>query len=361
VTTIDRHIIRRLLLNFFWLIGSLIVFFIVLHYVEYIDDFFDRGARLSEVFLVYYPNYIPEIVKLTSPLAIFISSVYLTAKLSHSMQLVALQTSGVSLYRILRPYVLVGIIISCSVFWFNGWVVPKTNKVVLEFEKRYLKDNQQEIDLNDIHRQNQPGNIVTVGYFDRDSQIAHRVSIQSFDSDHQLVSRIDATRMSWIDSLSVWRIYNGVERLLTGTGWIERRNIAQRDTILHILPRDLARTERDVESMTIPEATAFIDELRRSGAGQIGRSLVGYHVKFAYPIANFIMVLIALPLAAVRRKGGKAIQIGLGLLVAFIYLAVQKLTEPFGYTGELSPMLTAWLPHILFICVGYILLVTARK
>ena len=232
MTTIDYHIIRRLFSGFVLLIGSLIIFFIVLHYVEYIDDFFDKGAPLTQVFFVYYPNYIPEIVKLTSPLAIFLSAVYLTAKLSHTMQLVALQTSGVSLYRILRPYILAGTIISCFVFWFNGWIVPKTNKTVLEFEKQYLRDSQQEIDLNDIHRQNQPGHIVTVGYFDRESNIAHRISIQSFDENHHLVSRIDATRMSWIDSLYTWRIFNGVKRTFYTQGKVKRENIAQRDTLL---------------------------------------------------------------------------------------------------------------------------------
>ena len=49
-----------------------------------------------------------------------------------------------------------------------------------------------------------------------------------------------------------------------------------------------------------------------------------------------------------RRRGGQAVRMGLGLGVAFAYLAVMKLTEPFGYEGELSPLLAAWLPHLLF-------------
>ncbi|WP_243664590.1 LptF/LptG family permease, partial [Rhodothermus marinus] len=74
---------------------------------------------------------------------------------------------------------------------------------------------------------------------------------------------------------------------------------------------------------------------RRSGAGHLGRPLVAYYSKFAYPFANLILVLIGVPLASVRRRGGQAVQIGIGLGVAFAYLALQKLIEPFGYAETL--------------------------
>lgn len=356
----DRHIIARLTLGCSVLVGVLIVFFVVLHYVEYVDDFFDRGATMEQVFLVYYPSYIPEIVKLTSPLAIFLSCVFLTGRLAQTLQITALQTASVSLQRLMVPYVFVGIVLTAFMLWFNGWVVPTSNRTVLEFEQRYLKDAPQVVDVDDIHRQNRPGTYVTVRYFDRRSNVAHNVSIQQFADDHTLRRRIDAPSMSWIDTLSVWRINDPTIRTFEGEA--ERLDHAGlMDTTLQILPRDLARTERDVESMTIPAAGQYIQDLERSGAGNIGRTKVAYYSKFAYPVANLILVLIGMPLASVRRRGGQAVQVGLGLLVAFLYLAVQKLTEPFGYTGELHPMAAAWLPHVLFFVGACVVFIRARK
>ena len=54
--TYDLHIVRRFISGYLLLIAGLIVFFVVLHYVEYIDDFMDRGASMRDVFLVYYHN-----------------------------------------------------------------------------------------------------------------------------------------------------------------------------------------------------------------------------------------------------------------------------------------------------------------
>lgn len=362
MTRFDFHIIRRLIAGFVTLVGVLIIFFIVLHYVEYVDDFFDRGATMRQVFLLYYPSYIPEIVKLTSPLALFLACVYLTSKLAQSLQLTALQTSGVSLYRLLVPYLIVAIALTSLMFWFNGWIVPKTNRAVLEFEQQYLKDAPQVVEVSDIHRQNQPGSFLTVGYYDRRSRVAHRVSLQQFNEEHRLLERIDAPNMTWIDSLSVWRIEQAVIRSFKSSNGIERRSHAIRiDTLLAILPRDLARTERDVESMTIPAAAEYIEDLERSGAGSVGRTKVGYYGKFAYPFANLILALIGMPLSAVRRRGGQAVQMGLGLIVAFAYLAIIKLTEPFGYTGELPPVIAAWMPHVLFFTLALVMLFKARK
>ena len=361
MTLFDRHIIRRLASGYLLMVGGLIVFFILLHYLEYVDDFMDRGATMAEIFTVYYPSYIPEIVKLTSPLALFLACVYLTGRLAQELQLTALQTGGVSLYRLLVPYLLVGLAVTGGMVYFNGWVVPRTNQTVLEFDQKYLKDAPRQLDVNDIHRQNRPGSIVSVGFFDRRGDVAHRVSLQQFDERQRLVERIDAQRMLWVDSLGVWRLPEAVVRRFSEDGRERRFEVAALDTALLVFPRDLARTERDIESMTVPVAAEYVASLRRTGAGGIGRPLVGYYTKFSYPIANLILVLIAVPLAAVRRRGGQAVQIGLGLAVAFAYLAAQKLTEPFGYSGELDPLLTAWLPHALFLAAGLWLLARARK
>ncbi|HEX7069157.1 MAG TPA: LptF/LptG family permease, partial [Rhodothermales bacterium] len=149
MTTFDLHIIRRLLTGFLFLLAVLIVFYIVLHYVEFIDDFMDRGASQRDVFLVYYPNLVPEIVRLTTPLALFLTCVYLTGRLAQEFQILALQTSGVSLYRLMVPFTLVGVILTAAIFAFSGWIVPVTNDTVLDFEQQYLKDAPRQLDITD--------------------------------------------------------------------------------------------------------------------------------------------------------------------------------------------------------------------
>ena len=361
MTTFERHITKRLLKGFVLFVGALIVFFIVLHWVEYSDDFLDRGATIREVFTVFYPNYIPEIIRLTSPLALFLSCIYLTGTLAQELQLTALQTSGVSLYQLMRPYVGVGLVVTVSMFGFNGWVVPQTNEVVVRYENEYLNPGQRTLETSEIHRRNGPNSILSVGYYDVDRKRAHNVSLQRFDGAARLARRIDADRMEWVDSLRTWRLENVTRRTFVAGERQIKQTLTSLDTTLQLYPRDLARSKNDVAAMTIPVAAEYLAALRRSGVGELKRPLVAYYNKFAYPFANLILILIGVPIASVRRRGGQAVRFAIGLLTAFVYLSIQKLAEPLGYAGTLSPALTAWLPHVTFAVVALIVLWWARK
>lgn len=361
MTTFEWHIVRRLVKGFVFFVGALIVFFIVLHWVEYSDDFLDHGATIKEVFTVFYPNYIPEIVRLTSPLALFLSCIYLTGTLAQQLQLTALQTSGVSLYQLLRPYASVGLLITVAMFGFNGWIVPKTNEVVVRYESEYLDRGGSSVETSEIHRQNGPNSILSVGYYDVDQKQAHNVSLQQIEGASGLAARLDAERMEWVDSLDTWHMEEVTQRWFLAGGEQTKRTIPSLDTTLSVLPKDLARTKSDVAAMTIPAAANYLQSLRRSGVGQLERQLVAYYNKFAYPLANLILILIGVPLASVRRRGGQAMRFAIGLFVAFLYLSIQKLAEPFGYSGALSPALTAWLPHLTFAVVALVVLWQTRK
>jgi lipopolysaccharide export system permease protein len=360
MTTFERHIVERLLKGFFFCIGALLIFFIVLHWVEYSDDFLEGGATAAEVFKNFYPSYIPEIVRLTSPLALFLSCIYVTSTLAQELQLIALQTTGISLYRLMRPYVIVGLGVTVFMFGFNGWVVPRTNDIVVRYENEYLPHGNEPRSTSEVHRRESPRTILSVGYYDENRKRAHDVSLQHFDGDTRLASRLDAERMDWIDSLRTWRMDGVVHRTFSG-GHLQSEQHSALDTTLQVYPRDLARSQTDVAAMTIPDARNYLLTLQQAGVGHLERPLVAYYNKFAYPFANLILVLIGVPLASVRRRGGQAIQFAIGLLTAFLYLSLQKLMEPFGYAGALPPALTAWLPHVTFALVALVLLWRTRK
>jgi lipopolysaccharide export system permease protein len=167
--------------------------------------------------------------------------------------------------------------------------------------------------------------------------------------------------MTWDDSLGAWHLAGAVTQRFAPDGRVRRTPPAALDTTLSVLPTDLARSERDAERLTIPEARDYVASLQRAGSSRMGRPLVEYHAKFAYPLANLILVLVGVPLAARRRRGGQALQLALGLLVAFVYLALQKISEPFGYAGQIAPALAAWLPHAVFAVLALVLLLRTPK
>ena len=101
----------------------------------------------------------------------------------------------------------------------------------------------------------------------------------------------------------------------------------------------------------------FIENQRRAGQ-DVAQWQVDFYGKISYPFAAVIVVLFGVPFSSVKRRGGQGVQLGISLLICFIYLIVMKVSEVFGYNGDVNPLLTAWAANILFF--GGALLVMAR-
>lgn len=352
MTIYDRYLIKRLVMGYAALIGVLCVFFVLLHYVEFIDDFMSKGATNRQVFFYYYPNYLPEIIRLISPLALFLAAVFLTARLADQLFISALLQSGVSLYRLFVPYLVVGIGIMVAMTGFNAYTVPMTQRNVVAFENEYFKKTSRDYERSNLLRQNDRSGILAVRYYDPENAIASRVSLQAFGANKRLIRRTDAYEMRWDDSLRVWRLQDVVHREFAADGSVLRRTYARVDTVLNLGPRDLSRSERDVEMLTVPAAREYLASLQRSGVDHVGRQWVAYYMKYAYPAANLVLIFVAFPFAVERRRRGQAVQLGLAVLVAFVYFATTKVIEPFGYTESIPPIAAAWGPHAIFLLFG---------
>jgi len=360
VTRFDWHVLRRFAAATALLMVLIALVFVVLDYAEYVDDFLDRGATTAQVFGTYYPHYLFDIVRLTSPLAVFLAAIYVTSRLSQSMQLTALHASGVSLGRYMRPLVLGGALVTAAMVYFNGWLVPPANAVVVDFQNQYYRDAPQQSGGAEAFRQAAPGVVLSTGFFERESGTAYRVSLVTTDSAQGIAARLDAAEMTYVDSLGVWRMREATIRSFDG-GTERFRVLPTLDTALAITPADLAQTERDADKLTLPESVAYVASLRRAGVTDLGRPLVATYSKLTYPLANLILVLLAVPLAARRRRGGQAAQLGVGLGVAFLYLAAQKVLEPLGFSGDLPPAVAATAPHVVFLTLAGVLLWRARR
>ena len=374
MTLFDRHLARRLLGAYAAFVLVLIPVFVVLHYVEYVDDMLDGGAKMADVFRVYYPNYIPEIVRLTSPLALFLAVVFVTGRLAQSNQLMALSAAGVSLWRLLRTYTAIGLAVSAALFVVGGWLVPPTQRVVAAFDERYLNAGEDQTGTQALFRQNAPGQFVSAERYERAESTAYRVSFVRFDG-NVLVARLDAAQMRWLGpasgiSASVrpvgggvsvggdvgggagvprWRLGSVVERRYGPDGMETRTVSDERDTVLNLLPRDFAQSARDAEAMTVPEARAYVAAVARTGSGAVDAPRVAYLGKYAYPMAHVVLVLLGVPFAARRQRGGQTVRIAVALFVACVYLAAQRIAEPLGANGRIDPLVAVLAPHALFL------------
>ena len=100
-----------LIMQFFWV---------------YIDDLIGKGLSIWVILelLVYVSA---SLIPLALPLAILLSSLMTYGNLAESNELTALKSSGLSLYKIMRPLTVMVIFIAGLTFYFANYVIPVAN------------------------------------------------------------------------------------------------------------------------------------------------------------------------------------------------------------------------------------------
>lgn len=93
---------------------------------KYIDDLMGKGLETSIIIeLLFYVS--ASLLPLALPLAILLSSLIVMGNLGETNELTALKSSGLSVYRILRPLTVIVILIALGTFYFSNYVIPRAN------------------------------------------------------------------------------------------------------------------------------------------------------------------------------------------------------------------------------------------
>ena len=81
---------------------------------------------------------------------------------------------------------------------------------------------------------------------------------------------------------------------------------------------------------------------------------VGYYVRFSVPAACIVFALTGPVFAVWLARSGAFIGVLLSIVLVLIYYNVFIVsTEIIGRNGWLDPMLSAWLPNIIFAVLGF--------
>src|SRR5258707_9387917 len=99
---IDRYVLKQFILTSLFALAAFMVIFVVVDMMENLDDFLDHNAGPG-IIATYYLYFLPEIIKLMIPVAMLLSALFTTGRLSTFNELSALKSGGMSLYRFMAP------------------------------------------------------------------------------------------------------------------------------------------------------------------------------------------------------------------------------------------------------------------
>ncbi len=357
------RILPRYLRRFFigillFCILSIVLIFMVVDLVENLDQFID-GNVPKKVIVSYYLYYIPYVFILSLPVAMLMATVFSIGNFARHNEMVALKSLGYSLYQVMRTLLGIGIFMSVFSFVFAEGFVAYTNQKKEGIRRQYLEGGEGTTftQFKNLEVQEPPDKVVTIGYYNGERKMARQVKIETF-RDHQLIERLDAPVMQW--NGEVWIIDEGYQRIFKD-GEEEALPINQPlELDFEFSPKELLQAQVKPDEMGYRELYEFIQRIERLG-GETDRWMTDLHMRIAFPLSCFIIVLFSIPMAYNRRKKSLAIGFGLSLIVCFFYFGLIKIGESLGHNGTLHPFLAAWIGNGIMIIGGIINTSQTRK
>ena len=360
---LDRYILKPVIYIFFSCIFSFLFLYIIIDLLSNLDDILKQHASLM-LLARYYLSYLPVMFVQVSPFACLLSTVYTFGKLNHNNEIIAMRSSGLSIFKIARNVLIFGFIISLLVFWVNDRFVPaaltENQKIKAQIEEG-LKGNKikkLEVILN-LSMYGSRNRLFFISKFFTHTKTMEGITILEHDENQNLTKKIVADKGTYVDGL--WRFsqcitynfdHNG--QVIDEPSYFEEEIMAISET-----PRDFANLRQKPELMDIRQLQDYIWRVSRSGATTVIRNLkVDLYQRFTMPFTSIIIILLGIPFSLMTHKRATGMaSIGISIIVGFLYYILDAVCLAVGKSGLLMPFLAASMSHIIVLLTSLYLIV----
>ena len=193
-------------------------------------------------------------------MTILISTVMTFTLLQKNNEITALKASGVSIYRLTIPFIIIGIISSLSMFYFENSIVTQANTLKSDLEKEYYNKNYKKRNNKNILMQLPNDRTIIIDKFNYRNKTARNVSIQEFN-DNKVTSRMDIESLVWKDNS--WLAKNLIYRSFDS----DNIYMSLPDSCIDIKlrPMDLIHSSIKPSEMDYWDLKSFIQRLKING------------------------------------------------------------------------------------------------
>jgi lipopolysaccharide export system permease protein len=358
MSILKRYILEQFIKTYALTVSGLVGMFIVIDGFERLDEFVNKNAGVSD-FLIYYFLKIPFILSYMAPQAVLVATVITLATLSRNNEFTAMKACGISVTGLTFPIIGFSAFLALSLMVCNEFVTPVTSQkmnYILNIKVRGAVDQaKQARDRLWIRSGN--GSIWNINYYDPVKSLMRGVSLYTFNPTRpDIRHRIDAEVVLW--NGQQWEFFNGYIRFFKPDG-VSTTQYFEREIFPTLeRPADFRKLQKRPEEMSARYMYETIQKQEKEGLDST-RNWIDLHQKLSYPFISVVLALIGIPLSIrSSRKGGLLFCVWISLVTGFIFSFFYALGISFGYKGVFSPVLAAWGPCLLFICIGFYMLLT---
>ena len=325
--------LREFLTTFALVLVSFVLLMLVFTFFELLGDIIRNRTPLVTVG-EYLIDLTPSMLYNITPLGVLVAVLVTFGVLTRTNEFTAMKATGISLYRVMVPILVVSALIAVALFLFDESYLPGANRrqealrsvIKGRPAQTFLRPDQKWI----FGRQEpgKPGRIFYYQFFDPDQDRFANLTVFEFDPENfSLSRRIFASSAHWEPQLQQWIFEHGWERRFDGEAVSSygQFNVESYPEITE-QPQYFTKQALQSQEMTFGELQRYIRDLGQSGFDTKQLS-VQLNIKLAYPLVTLVMAVLAIPFALSMGKRGSLTGIAAAIGVAIAYWVVKGTFE----------------------------------
>lgn len=207
------YIIKSFLGPFF-MTFFIVVFVLLMQFLwKYVDDLVGKGLEFSVLGeMLFYASF--ALLPYAFPLAMLLASIMTFGSLGENYELVAMKSSGISLFRIMKPLIAIAVFVTFTAFYFANYILPQTN---LRFTTLLWSVKQQRPELvlqEGVFTNEMDGYSIKIGRKDKKNNMLYDLLIYDHTNNktNESVTVADSgyLRITEDKKYMVLNLYNGV-------------------------------------------------------------------------------------------------------------------------------------------------------
>ncbi|MCX8026682.1 MAG: LptF/LptG family permease [Thermodesulfovibrionales bacterium] len=333
-------------------LGSSIVFSIV--------GFVDRMASLmahnppNYLLLKYILFSVPKYIYYLLPMSVLFSALIVFSRAVNTFEITAIRSAGGNIKALLKPFFVIGLILTILGFLIGEVVSPNSNKKIHAIRDNII-NKKKTITMKEgvLYMRGKDGSIIRISLYLPEIKTCKGITIFSL-KDGLLHQRIDAKEAIWQENSWLLKdvFINDVQNSRFTT--LKEMSLTNIDS-----PNIFQEEMWTPEELTLKELIDFRSRLNSAGFKNM-RLDVDISSRIIYSSINFIMLMlgISLPLCgsslylkilSISQKHSNAITAGIGVVISVFYWLGYTLSLSLGYAGALPPFLAPLIMPTFFL------------
>jgi lipopolysaccharide export system permease protein len=358
----DKYLLREYLIHVAYCLLLFCMIYVVFDLFSHLTSFLD--ARISfRTIVFYYVCLMTPTLEYLLPASLLLATLYTLWYLTKNNEFTAMRASGISLFRIMMPFLGVGVLFTLLTAGIKETVGPQVGHWAKEFSDSKFRNSKET-----VYRE--------VAYFSKitrrqwligeiDPRLPNRlvdVKIKQERLDGSTSEELTAKRAEWVNGqwwffgLTVQKYDKDDNPVKIQKPKESELNTPRPIGYLTELPSDFFNEVKPPEFLTSLELARFIASHKELSKRTIAQKRFDLHSRLAMPWACVIVTLFGIPAGA--RGGRQSALTGIFLAMAFFFgfYALTHIGMFLGKREIVAPWLGAWLSNIVFLTAGVLMM-----